>query len=98
MDARRTPGAVRGREEAETALRVEGCSSPRSWSDAPGDAYGWHAHDHHKVLFCLEGSIVFHTREGDVDLEAGDRLDLPPETEHAATVGADGVSCMEASR
>jgi hypothetical protein len=49
-------------------------------------------------LFCLEGSIVFHTDVGDVELTAGDRLDLEPETPHAATVGAQGCSCIEASR
>jgi cupin superfamily acireductone dioxygenase involved in methionine salvage len=47
-------------------------------------------------LFCLEGSIVFHTNEGDVALDAGDRLDLPAGTSHAATVGASGCSCVEA--
>jgi cupin superfamily acireductone dioxygenase involved in methionine salvage len=50
------------------------------------------------VLFCLEGSIVFHTDRGDVALEAGDRLDLPPGTPHAATVGPAGCACVEASR
>jgi hypothetical protein len=47
-------------------------------------------------LFCLEGSIVFHTDEGDVALVAGDRLDLPGGTPHAATVGSSGCSCVEA--
>jgi quercetin dioxygenase-like cupin family protein len=60
--------------------------------------YGRHAHDYHKVLFCLEGSITFHLTGGDVDLAAGDRLDLEPRTEHAATVGPAGCSCIEASR
>jgi cupin superfamily acireductone dioxygenase involved in methionine salvage len=50
------------------------------------------------VLFCLSGSIVFHTREGDVELTAGDRLDLDSGTEHAATVGPAGCECVEASR
>jgi hypothetical protein len=50
------------------------------------------------VLFCLRGSIVFHTREGDVPLTGGDRLDVEPATEHAATVGPDGCECVEASR
>ena len=74
------------------------CSSPRAWGNAPGARYGAHAHDYHKVLFCLEGSITFHLRDGDVELSAGDRLDLPPGTEHSATVGPDGVECIEASR
>jgi quercetin dioxygenase-like cupin family protein len=60
--------------------------------------YAWHAHDYHKVLFCLDGSIVFHTRANDVALEAGDRLDLAPGTEHAATVGPLGCVCVEAAR
>ncbi len=72
--------------------------APRSWSNAPGATYGWHSHDYHKVLYCVSGTIVFHLRDGDVALRPGDRLDVPPGTEHAATVGPDGVECMEAPR
>jgi quercetin dioxygenase-like cupin family protein len=50
------------------------------------------------VLYCLEGSITFHTDEGEVGLNPGDRLDLPPRTRHAATVGSAGVTCLEAAR
>jgi quercetin dioxygenase-like cupin family protein len=93
-----TRGAVTGRNQALAAFRAEDLSAPRSWGNAPGDTYGWHSHPYHKVLFCLEGSITFHTRDGDEDLQAGDRLDIEPETEHAATVGSRGVACVEASR
>jgi AraC-like ligand binding domain len=86
------------REDALATFRAEGCSAPRGWGNAPNDRYGWHAHDFHKVLFCLRGSIVFHTREGDVPLTGGDRLDVEPGSEHAATVGPDGCECVEASR
>ncbi len=72
--------------------------APSRWSNEPGFEYGWHAHPYHKVLVCVAGSIVFHTDEGDVALAAGDRLDLPPGTRHAATVGPDGVTCLEAAR
>jgi quercetin dioxygenase-like cupin family protein len=85
------------RAEAEARFREEGLS-PTSWGNGPGDTYGWHSHGYHKVLYCVSGSIVFHTRDGDVELAAGDRLDLPPGTEHAATVGPAGCQCMEASR
>ena len=78
-------------------LAAEGLE-PHSWSNAAGYRYGSHAHPYHKVLFCVAGSITFHTAEGDVALHPGDRLDLPPGTEHAATVGPDGVTCMEAAR
>jgi mannose-6-phosphate isomerase-like protein (cupin superfamily) len=94
----RVAGAVRGRADAEAIFRTEDCSAPRAWGNAPGDRYGAHSHDYHKVLFCLNGSITFHLADGDVELSAGDRLDLPPGTEHSATVGPDGVECIEASR
>jgi AraC-like ligand binding domain len=93
-----TPSAAGGREDALAAFATEGCSSPRPWSNAPGDAYGRHDHGYHKVLFCLDGSITFHLDEGDLELGAGDRLDLEPGTAHAATVGPVGCSCIEASR
>ena len=98
MTTRKTPSVVEGRDDALRAFSNEGCSTPRPWGNAPGDTYGRHDHAYHKVLFCLDGSITFHLNEGDVELEAGDRLDLEPGTAHAATVGPDGCACIEASR
>jgi quercetin dioxygenase-like cupin family protein len=86
------------REMALAAFEAEGCSAPRFWGNGPGDRYGRHDHPFHKVLFCLSGSIVFHTQYGDVELAPGDRLDLEPGVSHAATVGPDGCECVEASR
>jgi mannose-6-phosphate isomerase-like protein (cupin superfamily) len=83
---------------ASAAFEAEGCAAPRSWANAAGDRYPAHDHTFHKVLFCLEGSIVFHTGHVDMALEAGDRLDLPAGTVHAATVGPAGCRCVEASR
>ena len=73
---------------------------PYSWSNGPGDIYQPHSHSYHKVLYCLRGSIIFRVLpEGtDYELRAGDRLDLPPRTEHAAIVGREGVTCLEATR
>ncbi len=90
-----TPGEA-SREDAERTFRDEGCGRTRGWTNGPGDRYGTHAHDRAKVLFCLEGSIVFHTDDGDVSLTAGDRLDLEAGTPHGATVGPDGCACIEA--
>ena len=98
MGATKRTGVARDRAAALAALRDEGCSPPRSWGNAPDDVYGRHSHGYHKVLFCLEGSITFHEDEGDIELRAGDRLDLEPGTQHGATVGPDGVECVEASR
>jgi hypothetical protein len=94
----KTTARIGGLAEAEAVFAAEGCSAPRPWSNGPGDVYGRHAHPHHKVLFCLAGSIAFHLDDGDVTLAAGDRLDLEPGTSHAATVGPEGCRCVEASR
>ena len=63
----------------------------------PGDTYGWHEHSYEKVLYCARGQIVFHTASGDIRLGPGDKMVLPPNTAHA-TVGAEGVRCIEAPR
>jgi hypothetical protein len=89
-------GAPRGREELDLWFREAGLS-PRWWSNGPGDRYGRHDHPYHKVLFCSEGSIVFHLPGGDVELGPGDRIDIEPGTEHGATVGPEGVTCVEAA-
>jgi quercetin dioxygenase-like cupin family protein len=93
---KRTGAATRA--DAIAAFEAEGCSAPRSWSNSPGDRYDRHDHAFHKVLFCLSGSIVFRTADGDLELTAGDRLDLEPGTSHGATVGPRGCACVEASR
>ena len=97
LGATKTPGTA-DRAQALEAFQEDGCDAPRSWGNAPGDRYGRHDHGTDKVLFCLEGSIVFHTDDGDVGLTAGDRLDLAAGTAHAATVGPDGCACIEAYR
>lgn len=70
---------------------------PYKWSSPPGDHFDWHEHDFIKVLYCLEGTIVFHGRDGDHVVSPGDRVEVDVGTEHAATVGASGVVCLEAA-
>lgn len=98
MAAVKTERAIEPSRPALDAWFEDEGLSPRWWGNAPGDTYGRHDHAYHKVLFCQEGSIVFHTDEGDIELRSGDRLDLPPGTAHAATVGPAGVTCVEAVR
>jgi hypothetical protein len=87
-------------EGAVARLRAEGLH-PSGWGNGPGDRYAAHSHDYDKVLVATAGSIVFHliepgAAERDVELKDGERLELPAQTQHAATVGPDGVSCLEA--
>jgi quercetin dioxygenase-like cupin family protein len=83
---------------AEGLAHVAGDVSMTTWSNEPGAVYDAHRHGYDKVLLVDEGSIRFALPElgRDVDLNAGDRLDLPARTLHAATVGRSGVTCVEA--
>jgi quercetin dioxygenase-like cupin family protein len=84
-------------ERAQERLAAQGLSAG-SWSNGPHDRYAAHRHGYDKVLVCGAGSIDFELPElgRTVRLDPGDRLDLPAGTLHAATVGAEGVTCLEA--
>lgn len=87
--------------ELEARLIAQGLT-PSSWSNGPGDTYAAHQHGYDKVLVAARGSITFHVVDSgagvnfDVNLAEGERLDLPAGTVHAATVGPQGVMCLEA--
>lgn len=93
----RCSGRPPSEEDLAADLRAEGLS-PQAWGNAPGDTYARHEHGYEKVLYCTRGSIVFHTGAGDLALGPGDRMVLPPRTAHSATVGPEGVRCVEAAR
>ena len=82
---------------AAGVFAAEGLDS-HTWSNEPGFRYAEHEHPFHKVLFCIDGSITFHTADSDIALGPRDRLDLPQGTVHRDTVGPEGVTCMEAPR
>ena len=90
-------GEAPAREGIQAKFAEEGLS-PHGWANGPNYEYERHSHGYHKVLYCVSGSIVFHTDDGDFFLKPGDRLDVEPGTDHAATVGPDGVECMEAAK
>jgi quercetin dioxygenase-like cupin family protein len=99
MGAKRIPneGSAPARDAVFSKFSAEGLS-PHTWGNSPGDTYGWHSHSYDKVLYCLAGRITFHTKDGDYELGPGDRLEIDSGTDHAATVGPDGVQCAEAAR
>ena len=69
-----------------------------NWSSPPEDVFAGHTHGYHKILYVVDGSIKFEfpTRHETINLNAGDRLDLPAGIRHNAVVGMDGVTCLEA--
>ncbi len=82
---------------ARERLVAEGLDASE-WSNGPGHRYLAHRHDYDKVIVCTEGRIDFWLRELDrtARLTPGDRLELPSNTLHEATVGRAGVRCLEA--
>jgi uncharacterized protein YjlB len=78
-------------------LRAEGLE-PSAWSNGPGDRYAAHDHGYDKVIAVERGSIRFGLPSdgSTIDLDAGDRLELPAGTAHDALVGSAGVTCLEA--
>lgn len=80
-------------------MKAEGLPCYR-WSNGPGDVYPAHDHAYHKVIYVVRGSITFGLPQSGerITLSAGDRLDLPAGTIHDATVGRQGVVCLEGHR
>jgi len=78
-------------------LTAEGLD-PYSWSNGPGDVYSAHSHTYNKVIYVVRGSITFGLpgENRKIDLNPGDRLDLPAGVAHDAIVGQSGVLCLEA--
>lgn len=70
---------------------------PYDWSNGPGDVYPPHRHAYDKVLYVVSGSITWLLPElqQTSETQAGDRIDLPRGTLHAAQVGPEGVQCLE---
>lgn len=98
MPARILRGEAADHDEVAVLDRIREMGlSPQAWRNGPDETYGWHEHSYRKILYCVTGSIVFHTPDGDLSLVAGDRLDLSAHTQHAATVGPHGCRCVEAA-
>ena len=84
------------KSEFETKLIAEGYTC-HTWSNAAGFWYPVHEHAYHKMIVVLEGSITFYlpADKQEVVLKKGDKLEIPSNTEHSATVGPQGVTCLE---
>jgi quercetin dioxygenase-like cupin family protein len=80
-------------------LTREGYSC-HTWSNGPGFWYPVHDHPYDKAIIVLQGSITFYLPEKkkEVLLNAGNRLDIPLRTDHSASVGPEGVTCLEGQK
>lgn len=84
--------------ELQQQLLKEGLF-PYDWSNSPGDDYPPHCHEYDKVIVVVQGSIAWTLYLPEInqpiETRAGDRIDLPRGTVHAAQVGPQGVTCLE---
>lgn len=71
---------------------------PKRWSRSSGEDFAVHTHSYNKILFCVQGGITITLPDlkEQITLNPGDRFVLPSNILHSATVGAEGVSCIEA--
>ena len=60
----KTPEKAPAREDIRAKFAEENLN-PHTWGNDPNYEYGRHSHGYHKVLYCVSGSIVFHTDKGD---------------------------------
>ena len=93
----------KGQQPDEIELReilISEGLSPYAWSNGPGDTYAAHTHPYDKVLYVVRGSIAWLLPQTGERIETfpGDRIELPKGTSHAAVVGSQGVTCLEARR
>lgn len=90
-------GSTAPTESTLRQLMADEGLDPYLWSNGPFDTYSAHSHGYDKVIYVVFGSITFGLPElgQSLMLKAGDRLDLPAGVVHNATVGAEGVVCLE---
>ncbi|RUM60176.1 MAG: cupin domain-containing protein [Persephonella sp.] len=65
-------------------LSEEGYHGVFSWYDTPNTYYPWHKHNDYEVRWIYEGELIVGTKEGEVILKPGDRLEVLPNTLHWA--------------
>ena len=85
-------------EELRAEMRSQGLA-PFTWHNGPGDHYSSHSRSYTRVIYVIRGSATFHFAETneDVTLEPGDRIQIEARTQHAITIGDEGVTCLEAA-
>lgn len=79
----------KSQEEIKKEIKEEGFE-PILFSHGPGYRYESHQHITEKLLVFLEGSMEVKAGDKTYECRAGDKLLIPSNVEHEATVGSDG--------
>ena len=78
--------------QALRKLKEEGFKHVYEWRDEPHVEYPEHAHEDRVSFYIIEGSLTFRINGETIELNKGDRYDVPPKTNHTAKVGPEGCS------
>lgn len=81
-------------EEIKQGLKKEGFPFVYEWIDEPRKIYAVHHHQDRVVVYILKGEVVFDFSGTKKKVIAGERIDIPPKTDHRGIVGPEGVSMV----
>lgn len=84
------------KNEIKQQLKDEGFPFVYEWEDAPNTVYQIHQHKDKVVLYILEGEVTFDFSSTKKVVKAGERIDVPPKTDHSAVVGPEGAKMIYA--
>ena len=82
--------SVEIRSSAIAALEAAGLVATE-WHDEANVTYAPHTHARHEVRIVLGGSMTIVVDGIANELRPGDRIDIPANTVHSATIGPSGV-------
>lgn len=72
-------------------LESEGYAQVYEGQDKPDAVYPPHSHEEKSSMCVTDGSIIFEINGQTQEVTAGNRIDIPANTEHSAVVGPEGV-------
>ena len=81
-------------EQIKQHLRGEGFPFVHEWKDEPNKKYPLHQHKDRVTFYVIHGSVVIDFDGAKNELRSGDRIDVPPLTDHSATVGPEGMEIV----
>jgi quercetin dioxygenase-like cupin family protein len=86
-------------DESELRARLENEGLiPSSWSCESGERFPVQKTTTARTVYCVEGGIWFiltDEKDRTIELEPGDRIDIPAGIRHGVMAGMDGVTCLE---
>lgn len=79
-------------DEAKQVLEGDGYSNISVWLDSPDFSYPEHSHTHATAHVIVTGDMTLTMNGTASHLLSGDRIDIPANTIHIATMGPDGCT------